>query len=65
MQNHEMSRIPLVTHHPFTKFATEPVIKPNENFFKLGTGVGGTWRRISIFKILGKFAAPVRSMIAG
>ena len=24
MQNHEMSRIPLVTHRPFAKFATEP-----------------------------------------
>ena len=25
MQNHEVSRIPLITHRPFAKFATEPV----------------------------------------
>ena len=29
MQNHEVSRIPLVTHRPFAKFATEPPREPD------------------------------------
>ena len=44
MQNHEVSRIPLVTHRPFAKFATEPSLNVDPNI-RTKADTGRWWRR--------------------